>query len=498
MRKFQDKVVFYLHLALISGLGFFLVCYCTVWGAGLISDSFQYVASARSLAAGNRLGFGDDPSHIIPLTQYPPLFSVILAIFERAGIDGFVAARFMNAALFALNIGLIGLSIKKISHSIGFSLIGAFLITFSVVLSEAHTWVLSEPLFIFFSLLSYYWLDKYLESSNKAWLIASALAVSLAILTRYVGLALLPAAWIIILSKPYTNLRRKWSDLGVYSLIGLIPIVLWTVKNYFESGLINNRSLQWVPLTIKNLYSMVNTLVTWFLPANLVTGRERWVIPLLLIFIIGSGLIFYFSKRKPFYNGLFLENYQKPLFRLHTFYIFFYIIMIVASKTLFDKNMGMTDRMLSPVLISMIIPGSALAASLWRRKNRLLQVLVGASMIYLVVYFATTSLPVIEKYHRQGIGLARKSWHTSQVIQSLPQYASLPLYSNSPSTLYFWTGRMGKGVLTLDRLIQSGSNEKAILVVFYHIPPNNRIYRLEKELKLLKSDSLAKIYLYEP
>jgi hypothetical protein len=52
----------YILLAFILGIGMFLVWYSTVWGAGLITDSFQYTASARNLASGNgfSLPYGDD------------------------------------------------------------------------------------------------------------------------------------------------------------------------------------------------------------------------------------------------------------------------------------------------------------------------------------------------------------------------------------------------------------------------------------------------------
>ncbi len=45
-----SRLVPYIPLVLFIGIGMFLVWYSTVWGAGLISDSFQYTASARSLA----------------------------------------------------------------------------------------------------------------------------------------------------------------------------------------------------------------------------------------------------------------------------------------------------------------------------------------------------------------------------------------------------------------------------------------------------------------
>ncbi len=146
----------------------------------MISDSFQYIASARNLSLGKTLGYPDDTGNIIPLTQYPPLFPLVLAVFEMAGVDSLVTARWLNAVLFAANIWLVGRTIYRISHSRGYSLFGALLTALSVVLIEIHAWVLSEALYIFLSLLAFYWLGIYCENSRMHWLVLSALVGALA------------------------------------------------------------------------------------------------------------------------------------------------------------------------------------------------------------------------------------------------------------------------------------------------------------------------------
>jgi 4-amino-4-deoxy-L-arabinose transferase-like glycosyltransferase len=487
MQNSSKPVIFWIPLVLISVLGFVLVWYCTVWGAGLISDSFQYIASARSLASGQGLGYPDDNGLIHPLVQYPPLFSVMLAMFECAGVDSLFAARLLNAGLFAVNIGLVGASIKEISRSIGFSLFGALLCAVSWSQIEAHAWVLSEPLFIFFSLLAFLWLGTYLKTSRRRWLIASAVAAGLAVLTRYVGLALLPAALIVLWWKSVSMRRPKWADIAAYSLIVLFPITVWSWRNYLLNGELNNRSMQWIPLTVKNVYSLVNTIFTWFVPESLVNGRERWGLLVLVFIFIGGVIGVYLMNRRVVSSPIKLSSMTQPLFLLHAIYIPIYCGVVIFSKMLF-----------SPVLVSMIIPASSMLGDLWRYRQNWRRVFLSVIVVYLVVYFASNSAPFINKFHQQGIGLARKTWQTSQVIQALPEYAAMPIYSNSPSTLYFWTERMGSSVQMLDQKIKSGSPEKAVLVVFYHLPSNSRLLRLEEALTLVKSDEMAKIYLYEP
>jgi hypothetical protein len=75
-----------------------------VLGAGLISDSFQYTASARNFArsSGISLPYGD--GELEPMTKYPPLFPVFLAFFEIAGGSSLQGARILNILLFWVNI----------------------------------------------------------------------------------------------------------------------------------------------------------------------------------------------------------------------------------------------------------------------------------------------------------------------------------------------------------------------------------------------------------
>jgi hypothetical protein len=83
-------------VALMIALGMFLVWYSTRWGAGLISDTFRYVASARSFVAGAGYSIPYRDGLLEPMTRYPPMFSIALAVFELVGIPALQGARFIN------------------------------------------------------------------------------------------------------------------------------------------------------------------------------------------------------------------------------------------------------------------------------------------------------------------------------------------------------------------------------------------------------------------
>ena len=188
-------------LVLFIAIGMFLVWYSTVWGAGLISDSFQYAATARNLAHGNgfTLPYGD--GELIPMTKYAPMFSILLAGLELIGVSAIVGARILNILLFGVNIVLMFLSVKKLTRSDIFSLLPSLLFTLSFVTVEVHTWALSEPLYICLSLLSFLFLQNHFEQAKVNWLLLAALTTSLAFLTRYVGFSLVISIILILRNK---------------------------------------------------------------------------------------------------------------------------------------------------------------------------------------------------------------------------------------------------------------------------------------------------------
>src|SRR5690349_12600656 len=108
-------------LALLIAIGMWLVWYSTVWGAGLISDSFQYAATARSLARGNGFSLPYGDGELIPMTKYAPMFSILLSGFELVGVRAILGARILNTLLFGLNIVLVFLCTKQLTRADIFS-----------------------------------------------------------------------------------------------------------------------------------------------------------------------------------------------------------------------------------------------------------------------------------------------------------------------------------------------------------------------------------------
>lgn len=484
-------------LIAIIGMGMFLVWYSTVWGAGLISDSFQYTASARNLARGNGFTLPYGEGELQPMTKYPPMFPVLLSVFELAGGTALQGARILNVLLFGINIFLVFYSTRKLSHSSGFSLLASLLFAISFVLVEVHSWALSEPLYISLSLSSILLLQKYFKKVEVSWLILSALAASAALLTRYVGVSLVLASASVLLWNR-TAIGKKLTDLLWFGILAVLPMAFWSLRGYLLTQTLNDRTLAFHPLTRKNYISILDVLYGWFFPASLVQGAEK--IFLMLTAVAAVGLFFLYRKYRQSSTGRLTQELkpEEQIVRLHCIYVVLYGLVVIASKTWMDADIGLSDRILSPMLVSLFILLTTGLSFLWDRydRSRPFVVLIGLA---LVAYYALGTFSSVQVFHATGIGIARRGWHRSEVIQSLRSYSAYPVYSNSGSSLYLWSDRAGYSIPDFEALKEKGTDSRVVLVIFHHVPPTGkRLDELVSGLKLLAEDQVASVYAFDP
>jgi len=182
------QILFAGGLCTLAVVGFWMVLYATVWGAGWVSDSYQYIGAARNFAHKGILAYPGPGNSRIPLTHYPPAFSVVLASFEWLGLDAYGIIRYFHALLFSLTILLVGMTVLRVTHSPWSSLFASLLTLFSAALLERHAWALSEPLFLSMTLGGFLLVDVFYKTSRRFSLVCALVCLTIAWLTHYVGI----------------------------------------------------------------------------------------------------------------------------------------------------------------------------------------------------------------------------------------------------------------------------------------------------------------------
>src|SRR5215208_793039 len=240
MFPIRPRLASLIALFLISIAGILLVIKATPNGLGLSDDSIAYIAGARSMAAGDGYREAWLASNQ-PVTHFPPAFSSVLAFFGSFGIDPLHAARWVNALLFGLNAWLLGILGWRMTPSLSAGLVLAALFVTSSQMFQVHAVAMSEPLFIFLSLLAFWMFDLYFERDHHWWwLVACGIFVGVAYLTRYAGLALV-ATFVVALFVLHTDRRKRIVSAGIF-LVGFVPWAIgWSIRNRFVAGNTTNR-----------------------------------------------------------------------------------------------------------------------------------------------------------------------------------------------------------------------------------------------------------------
>jgi 4-amino-4-deoxy-L-arabinose transferase-like glycosyltransferase len=398
-----------------------------------------------------------------PVTHFPPSFSAVLAFWGLLGIDPLHAVRWVNALLFGLNVALLGVLGWRMTPSLIAGLVLAALFVTSGEMFQIHAVAMSEPLFIFLSLLSFWMFDLYVErlpspsgkwggSEGWLWLIACGTFVGMAYLTRYAGLALI-ATFVLALFILHKTWRRRFISIGIF-LESVLPwFLVWTIRNWLVAGNTTNRTLAWHALTSENIRTGLRVFSGFFIPIES-WRRELFKQPVIIegmiVIVLGAVLIWviatawkHLSKSQPFASSpsptVGRGQRAKEVISFTTgLYIFAYLASIVASMLMFDAATKFKLRILAPVLVSLLI--LLVAFGIWARNKRR-DVVILLTVLLLGVSIYKQSITV-NTWASSELGYASFQWYDSQVmalLRELPE--DVMIYTNEPGAVYLYTGR---------------------------------------------------------
>ncbi|HSL45222.1 MAG TPA: phospholipid carrier-dependent glycosyltransferase [Anaerolineales bacterium] len=444
MFPIRPRLASLLALGLIALTGMFLIIKSTPDGLGLSDDSIAYIAGARSMAAGEGYREAWLASNQ-PVTHFPPAFSSVLALFGSFGIDPLRGARWVNAFLFAANAALLGILGWRMTPSLTAGLVLAALFVTNSEMFQVHAVTMSEPLFIFLSLLAFWMFDLYFERQpHWWWLVACGTFVGMAYLTRYAGLALVATFLVALLI-----LHKGWRDRLVSAAIFLasvLPLPLgWSVRNALIADSATNRAFAWHPLTSENINPGLRVFSEFFIPVESWRReifKQTGIIEAMIAIVLGIVLVWVvvtawkYLSRPPQAEG---GKEAKEVISFTTgLYIFAYLASIVASMLMFDAATKFRLRILAPVLASLFV--LLVASGIWvRHRNRAVVVVLTVLVLGLSIYKQSIT---VSTWARGGLGYASFHWYDSKAMEylrGLPK--DVMIYTNEPGAVYLYTGR---------------------------------------------------------
>jgi len=434
-----------LLLILLALLGVVVILVFTRFGPGVSGDSVYYAMGGQNIALGNGYSRTSGGGEIKPITGFPPFFSFVLSIFSFLGANVFTAGRVFNTILFAANIFLTGFLIYRYSQSLWASILGAALVLSSDTLIMNHGWIMSEPLFVFLMLLAIYFLALFLEKARRIDWALAIIFVVLAILTRFVGVALLATGTTVILFLSKKNLKQRLIDSVLFGFLSAVPLFLWMSRNSLVAGTTTNRELIFHPIRPELAMQYLAELSSWFAPGQLPLPAElRALISLAIVLILPTIIIVRDIK-----EGIFdREKKTKPLETLPWIlvaYIVFYLAVILLNSFFFDAGTtpAAPPRYFLPIYVASVILFFIVIHRLVtqvKTSRVLLYFALGYGLLLIVVNMSL-SIPMI-RYPLPRVGYTNLKQAWPDAVAFLEDLnPSKPIISNNPEMIYVFINR---------------------------------------------------------
>jgi hypothetical protein len=417
----------------LLGTGILLIA--TRWGIGIYTDSIVYIGAARSIVAGEGFRFYNDVGAFTPITQYPPGFPWLIATFARVGWDALEAARRVSIFFCAANGLLVAYIVFRATCSRGATMVAAFLSMGAFPMIYVNSQALSEPSFIFLTLLGLCFLARYLQESHAASIYWFALCVGLSCLVRYVGIAFGLTGAAIILFHGRDTWRTRFVHGATFSTLSALPLVAWVLRNYTQAGNAVNRTFGFHLPSFADLLPSVDTVANWLLPSAAV---ENGPLPSRMLLLIAL-LVFCWLAIK--------MNWSRSWYpRLLVYCVAGYGTFLFISFSFNDQPLYFDTRTMAlPYVATMMVVLTILSE--WLKKNRsqqkswrwfafdcLVIIVLGVQLVNGAVW--------LRKSYLDGIGFAIESWRKSELLafakSAMPPYTVI---SNAPDFIYSLTGK---------------------------------------------------------
>jgi hypothetical protein len=449
-------------LYLLAVLAILIVWLATRFGIGITPDSTVYIDAARNLLDGRGLIALTGNGEYKPLTHYPPLYPAVLAMFTRAGlllaeVSIETVARVVNSFLFGANVLLVGFAIRDyVRDSYWLPVLGALLTLTAPDIVGIHTFALTEGLFIFLSLSGLLSLSRYLQTKQGPWLVVSAVAIAMALLTRYVGIALIFTGFFLLLIVNASTLRRRCFEALTFGLISCAPMALWVIRNTRLGSGASDRELVFHPAGLRQIVAGFSTVSSWLLLGKVRTDLR---IIFFVVEIAAASLFVYYLLRRRRSLALVQKNHlantasgetlrprrgSSPLAIILLVFTVCDLGLLIFTASFVDADTVLDARALVPVHVAAIVLVCGLAGKtfeLFRERSAIQTTVLALAIVFVASYSLRGAIWFIQT-RQDGQGYASRAWKESQTIariRNLP--AGVPIYSNGYDAIHYLTHR---------------------------------------------------------
>ena len=407
------------------------------YGPGAEPDTVTYLAAARHLRTGH--GFADIDGS--PLTLFPPVFPAAVAALEWLGLGPLPAARFLNAALFGLLVGLAALWARRISGSPAVGVAVAAVVALATPMVSMASAALSEPIGIVLIVACLVGLTEALRtgaapspsappadreaersgSGGLGFVLLAGLAAGLACLTRYASVVLVPVGAAVLLARG-GRWRARVGAAAAFLAAGLVPLGAWLARNLAAAGNATGDGRGTSALSLlTSLKLSLAAVGAWVLPGGVPDTAQAVAGAAVGLAVVGPLLVLALAERRGAraasgpVTGPAAALTAGPAVLALPAAVF--VVLCVASVAWFEATMAIDppSRFLLPVFVPLVVGAAVVVAEGARRWSWRPALSTG-----LAVAVVALSLP------RLGAFLVRAE-QRGLLDYSTPAWASSPL-----------------------------------------------------------------------
>ncbi|MGD9895351.1 MAG: hypothetical protein AB7R89_05000 [Dehalococcoidia bacterium] len=403
-------------------------------GPGVTPDSVSYLSAARSLLAGEGFRGPDGEAYV----AFPPLFPALIATTSLGMFDPVDAATALVAVSFGVTILATGWLAGRITGSAPAAVAAALAVLLSTPVLDAALHIWSELLFMAFSALGLGALAiETTRPTTRRTMATATITAALASLTRYVGVTLTLTQILTASARPGATAVSRLRAAGV-ALIGLIPLLLWLIRNWLVSGTPAGERYPAATSFAENARAAIEALLIWLVPLN--APMRFHALLLLLAVALVLAVVAPPAIHGRSHNRRLLWACM-PLVAFCSLYLLY--LVLAASVTALDP---IDDRLIAPLLPPAIVLVFALghgAVSLhgpWQRTGQIVALVL--LCLWLTVSAGDT-IRLVRRAASDGVaGYADATWQRSETLAALrTQPPSGMLYSNDPFAIAYHTER---------------------------------------------------------
>lgn len=484
----NSKIIRHIDTLLFAVAGYFAVYFFTRYsGVGISPDSIMYASTAESIYKhGNLITFNGSP-----LTFFPVFYPAVLSSSFLFGVDTVKAGPVINGLLFAGVILLSGYCISRFKTP---SVIYKWLVLAAILLSpallEIYSYLWSETLSIFLTILFVPCFKRYLNNPGLKPLLIAALVAGLCCITRYAGITVVATGGLMILLDGRIELKKRLLNTFIFGIAAILPLAINLLVNYFSSGLSTGTREPSVTSFGENLHYFGVVLCNWL---GLTDATYLYSAALSALILI--ALIIHFAWRL-------LRNDLNRYENIFLAYAIIYAVFILLIAT-FSRFEQLSSRLLSPLYIPLLIACTSwvlgVIKSIRSKGNKWLTAL---SIIAMAGFLYNLTLIDLKRYDDEfeyGVpGYSDDDWNKSTLITFLKHHKhiykpGIPIYSDADEAVYFFTG--GHATLVPHRFFKADvakfNQQNQFYLVWFNAMANPELIGLAE---IEKHYSVKKLY----